>query len=56
MRHEALDAPEAGFSGGLVVKRRCQFGQTDRLYGAESTEQHGEAFDVGKIHRRLEYW
>lgn len=29
--------------------------QADRLHGAERSEQHGKAFDVGKIHRRLEY-
>lgn len=46
LRHEALDATETGFSGGLVVKCRGQFGQADPLYGAECSEQHGKAFDA----------
>ena len=32
-----------------------QFRQADRLHGAECSEQHGKAFDVGKIHGRFKY-
>ena len=39
----------------LAIKRSCQFGQADRLHGAERSEQHGKAFDVGKIHGYFEY-
>ena len=54
LRHEALDAAGAGLPGSLVAKRPGQLGQADRLHGAERPEQHGKAFDVGKIHRRFE--
>lgn len=54
LRHEALDAAEAGLPGSLVAKRPGQLGQADRLHGAERSERHGKAFDVGKIHRRFE--
>lgn len=35
LRHEALDAAEAGLPGRLAVKRHGQLGQADRLHGAE---------------------